>query len=179
MARHGPERDPPAADAGIGEVLFEAMITPHRSLPPRGFAVLMIAVGVVSFVAGIAFAMSGAWPVIGFFGLDVALIYWAFRLNYRAARAVEHVRLTRETLTIRRRDHRGRRSEVSLQPYWLRVERPAPDATHPVRLRSHGAVHLVGAWLSPGERIAFAEALAAALETVRAPPHLAAPPAAS
>ena len=32
------------------------------------------------------FLLAGAWPVFGFFGLDVLLVYWAFRLNYRRAR---------------------------------------------------------------------------------------------
>ena len=68
------------------------MITPHRSLPNVGFLVLMIAVGVVSFVAGMFFLMLGAWPVFGFFGLDVLLIYWAFRINYARAAAYELVR---------------------------------------------------------------------------------------
>ena len=63
--------------------IFSAMITPHRSLGRVGFLVLMAVFGAVSFVAGIAFLLMGAWPVFGFFGLDVVLLYWAFRLNYR------------------------------------------------------------------------------------------------
>ena len=43
----------------------------------------MVAIGAVSFVAGVVFLLMGAWPVFGFFGLDVLLLYWAFRLNYR------------------------------------------------------------------------------------------------
>ena len=65
---------------------YQAVLTPHRSLGPRGFLILMSAVATVSFVAGFAFLLMGAWPVFGFFGLDVALVYLAFKLNYRAAR---------------------------------------------------------------------------------------------
>ena len=63
--------------------LFSARVTPHRSLNRTGFTVLMAFIGVVSFVAGIAFCLMGAWPVLGFFGLDVLVIYWAFRVNFR------------------------------------------------------------------------------------------------
>ena len=52
--------------------IFSAVITPHRSLGSIGFLVLMIVFGGVSFVTGIAFLLMGAWPVFGFFGLDVA-----------------------------------------------------------------------------------------------------------
>ncbi len=52
--------------------IFSAVITPHRSLGRVGFLLLMAIFGAVSFVAGMAFLMDGAWPVFGFFGLDVA-----------------------------------------------------------------------------------------------------------
>ena len=66
--------------------IFSAVITPHRSLGRVGFLVLMALFGGVSFVAGMVFLLIGAWPVFGFLGLDVLLVYWAFRLNYRAPR---------------------------------------------------------------------------------------------
>jgi uncharacterized membrane protein len=34
-------------------------------------------IAAVSFAAGIGFLLIGAWPVFGFFGLDVVLIWWA------------------------------------------------------------------------------------------------------
>ncbi len=58
---------------------FRAVLTPHRSLGPKGFLILMTALSVVSFIAGMAFYLSGAWPVLGFFGLDVVLVYVAFK----------------------------------------------------------------------------------------------------
>ena len=67
--------------------LFSAVLTPHRSLSATGFVIVMALVGGVSFAAGIAFLLMGAWPVFGFFGLDVLLIYLAFRANYRAGTA--------------------------------------------------------------------------------------------
>ena len=109
---------------------------------------------------------------MGFFGIDVALIYWAFKLNYRSARAIEHIKLTRQELTIRRLDHRGRGHEIAMQPFWLKVEIIGGEEAEEIRLRSHGETHTVGAFLTPPERIAFAEALTAALDVLRSPPHL-------
>ena len=65
--------------------LFSAIITPHRSLSGRGFVLVMALVGGLSFIGGMFFFLLGAWPVVGFLGLDVVLVYWAFRANYRAA----------------------------------------------------------------------------------------------
>jgi uncharacterized membrane protein len=73
---------------------FRALLTPHRSLGPAGFLILMAALGTASFITGIVFLLMGAWPVFGFFGLDVLLIYIAFRLNYRSGRLYETVELT-------------------------------------------------------------------------------------
>jgi uncharacterized membrane protein len=49
----------------------------------------MIALGAISFITGVLFLAAGAWPVLGFFGLDVLLVYIAFRLNYRSGRLYE------------------------------------------------------------------------------------------
>src|SRR3546814_13652527 len=50
--------------------LFDAILTPHRSLSPTGFLVLMSLVALVGFGIGIAFLTIGAWPVFGFCGLE-------------------------------------------------------------------------------------------------------------
>src|SRR3972149_3415703 len=98
--------------------LFAAILTPHRSMSATGFVVLMAAIGLVSFVAGIAFLLVGAWPVFGFLGLDVLLVYLAFRASYRAAAAFEEVLVPPSALTVRKVSHRGRGSEWTLNPGW-------------------------------------------------------------
>src|SRR5665213_4620615 len=87
------------------QMLFSARLTPHRSLSRGGFIALMAFVCIVSFAAGVAFWMMGAWPVFGFFGLDVLLIYWAFRINFRRAKATEEISVTSSELRIRRVSH--------------------------------------------------------------------------
>ena len=152
-------------------MLFDAVLTPHRSLSPRGFVILMIGICVVSFSAGLGFYLIGAWPVVGFLGLDVVLIYLAFKINYRHGRAYETLHLTRTRLLVHRVDHWGGTSEWSFQPTWLQVlidDPPRRDSQ--LVVRSHGKSLAIGAFLTLDERLDLAEALRAALrEAHRAP----------
>lgn len=149
-------------------LLFGAVLHPHRSLTQPGFIVLMAAIALVSFGVGAAFVAMGAWPVTGFFSLDVLLIYLAFRVNYRRARMFETVSLTPEALTVERVNHRGRRQTWRFQPYWLRVTMDDPPQ-HDSRLTltSHGRSLVIGAFLSPEERLDLAKALRGALDRMR------------
>src|SRR5258708_8515406 len=74
--------------------LFSALLTPHRSLNRTGFLVLMAFLSVVSFAAGLAFLLMGAWPVLGFFSLDVLAMSWAFWVNFLRAQATEEISVT-------------------------------------------------------------------------------------
>jgi uncharacterized membrane protein len=148
-----------------GEVLFQAELRPNRSLSPRGFGLLMIALVAVSFVAGIAFVSMGAWPVFGFFGLDVLLLYWAFKASYRSGNLYETLKLTDETLEVRRVHPSGGSQVWRLPPYWLRVLIDEPPEHHSqLVLRSHGRDLTVGSFLTPEERVEVAGALRDALD---------------
>ena len=148
--------------------LFDAVLTPHRSLGPRGFIILMTAVCGVSFAAGLAFYLMGAWPVVGFLGLDVLLIFLAFRANYRSARMYEHLELTPGRLTVERVSYYGEHKTWKFEPYWLRLELDRPgEHDSRLRLSSHGRSVTVGSFLSPEEREAFAKALGSALAELR------------
>src|ERR1700735_3984516 len=111
--------DPAAAPPEI----FSALLTPHRSLNRTGFLVLMVFFGAVSFAAGVAFLLMGAWPVVGFFGLDVLAIYWAFRVSFRRAKASEEIRLTPSELHVRRISHRGHVVEFTFNQLWVQLDR--------------------------------------------------------
>ncbi len=152
--------------------IFSAVITPHRSLTPRGFLILMLCLGAVSFVSGVVFVSMGAWPVCGFFGLDVLLVYVAFRANFRSARAYEIVSVTASELTVRKVSQRGGVREWTLNPLWVRLERIVHEEFGIERLFlvSHGRRLSVAAFLGPNEKESFANALSAALgEAKRGP----------
>lgn len=152
--------------------IFSAIITPHRSLGSTGFLVLMLGIGGVSFISGVLFLVIGAWPVFGFLGLDVLLIYWAFRINYRAARAYEEVTVTTSELTVRKVSPRGSVREWTLNPLWVRLERVAHEEFGIERLFlvSHGRRVSIAACLGPDEKASFAGALSTALSEARRGP---------
>ncbi len=157
------------ADGGRA-YLFDAILQPNTSLSPRGFLVLMLAISIVSFVAGLAFLLAGAWPVFGFFGVDVLLIYLAFRANYRWARMYETVRLTRDALLVERINPSGKVQRWRFQPYWLRVDvEGAQNHDSRIVLSSHGRRLRIGSFLTPDERLEFASALRDALARAREP----------
>ena len=151
--------------------VFHAILEPHRSLSPRGFVILMAAIVAVAFAAGLAFALMGAWPVLGFFGLDVLLIYVAFKASYRSGRMHESLRLTESALVVERVGPGRRRRSWRFQPYWLRVEMDDPPRHESqLVLASHGRRLRIGAFLAPEERLELARALDAALARLRGPP---------
>jgi uncharacterized membrane protein len=152
--------------------IFSAVITPHRSLGGMGFLVLMLAIGGISFVAGIVFLLAGAWPVFGFFGLDVLLVWWAFRVNYRAASAYEQVTVTPSELTVRKVSQYGKVTQWMFNPLWVRLDRDAHEEFGLQRLFlvSRGRRLAIAAFLGPQEKESFAHALSAALgEAMRGP----------
>jgi len=163
-----------AADNAASDepTLFSAVLTPHRSLGRTGFIVLMGLIGGISFVAGLVFFIAGAWPVMGFFGLDVLLIYVAFKVSYRTAAAYEEVTMTPSTLTVRKVSHRGRVAEWTLNPVWVRLQREANEEFGIQRLFlvSHGRRLPVATFLGPAEKASFANALSAALGEARRGP---------
>lgn len=159
---------PVAADPKI----FSAVITPHRSLSPTGFLILMACLGALSFISGVIFVSIGAWPVFGFFGLDVLLVYLAFRANYRSARAYEEVTVTASELTVRKVNARGGVKQWTLNPLWVQLERIVHQEFGIERLFlvSHGRRLAIAGCLNPAEKASFARALTGALgEAKRGP----------
>jgi uncharacterized membrane protein len=166
---------PPAPGEGESPappVLFEARLTPYRSLPPAAFTVLMTAVIAVAFLAGAVAVAFGAWPVTGFCGVELLLFYALFRWNYRsAAGSSEWIRLTRDRLEVVRHERHRETGRWVLQPYWLNVslEGGETEGTGAVLLRSHGRTLAIGRFLAPQERLRLKQALAAALARAREP----------
>ena len=141
---------------------FDAVLYPNRSLPPAGFAVLMLGVAGVSAAVGAGFFLVGAWPVTGFLGLDVLLLYLAFRWNYRQGRQAEFIRLDGDGLSVCRVEPGGRRRTWRFEPYWVRVE-VDERADSWLTLTSHGRSLAIGTFLTAGERVEVANALRTAL----------------
>ena len=159
-------------DPPVQPELFSALLTPHRSLNRTGFLVVMAFISVVSFAAGLAFLLMGAWPVLGFFGLDLLAIYWAFRVNFRHAKASEEILVTPSELRVRRISHRGHVMEFVLNPLWVQLDREihAEFGIEKLYLVSKGRRFAIASFLGPDEKASFANALVAALHAARRGP---------
>lgn len=149
-------------------LLFERL-SPHRSLSPKGFAIVMGILGGCSFVLGFAFLMMGAWPIFGFLGLDVFLVWLAFRANFRAARAFEEILVTPVRLVWRRVSARGEEREDTMNPRWVRLETTADELSGVTRvaLTERRRTRVVGAFLPPMQKEKLAKSLAHALASAK------------
>lgn len=159
--------DPQAPALDPDEALyFDAEVRPNRSLPNPGFLALMIAIGTLSFTAGIAFMLMGAWPVLGFFGLDILLVWLAFRLSYREGRRLETIQVTPREIRVARRSPFGHLTAFRIPAAFTRVEivgRGEPDVQ--TRLAHAGKHLIIGSMLAPKEREALADSLHQAVQS--------------
>jgi uncharacterized membrane protein len=147
---------------------FRFELVSHRSLGATGFMILMVAVLLINVVVGGVFYSLGAWPVLAFCGLDVALVYWAFKANYRAGRLSETIDVTPAMMTLTRRLPTGNREQYEFNPYWVRVRLYEKlDGRNELRLASHGEEFMFAKFLSDDERRDFAECLTGALLAAR------------
>jgi uncharacterized membrane protein len=114
----------------------------------------------------------GAWPVFGFFGLDVLAIYWAFRINFRRARATEEISVTPSELRVRRVSHRGHVVEFVLNPLWVQIDQKthAEFGIEKLYLVSKGRRVTIASFLGPEEKASFVKALTEALHAARRGP---------
>ncbi len=161
-----PEQEAPAP----GALLFEAVIVPHRSLSPRGLAILIGVIATMCGLTALRFWLIGAWPVIGFSVAEVGLAVWLIQLNARRARASELVLLSERTLRIVRTDASGRRQERSLSAAWLNVVvEEAPGRVPRLVLAARNVREEIGVALGEAEKRDLAAALGNALHRRRNP----------
>jgi uncharacterized membrane protein len=151
------------------QTIFHARLTPHRSLGPRGFRNLMLVLMACWGATGLVFVSMGAWPVFGFFGLDVLMIWAAFRWNYRSARAHEEVKLSPENLSISKVAASGVKSEHGFHPLWVKFNVLRHDFIGVTGMNVEGDGRRVsfGAILNPDDRESFAKAFALALSEAK------------
>lgn len=149
---------------------WQATLTPHRSLTRQGFLTVMILVVTVNLVVGGLFMAIGAWPVAGFAGLDVLIIWWAFRVNFADARQMERISITEHELVL----DKVRKDEPPQQQRfvrrWVRVELEEDRERELIGrlLLVSGATRVsVGDFLAPEERRTLASALKSALAIPR------------
>jgi uncharacterized membrane protein len=151
---------------------MDAVITPHRSLPRRGFYWLIGALIVVNVGIGALMVALGAFPVPIFLGLDVLGVWLAFRASYRGAGQCERVQVSAEEVRVLHQAGRQARTVWTSPTAFTAVALDPADAPRTrVRLRMSEKRLTIGAALSPGEQVAFAGALEQAIRRARAARH--------
>ncbi|MDD2878127.1 MAG: DUF2244 domain-containing protein [Acidiphilium sp.] len=150
--------------------IFEAILTPHRSMGRRGMFVVFGVMAAGSLLVTCLMYFLGAFPVIGFNGADLILAIVLYNMNMRGGRASEVILLTNERLTITRTTPRGQRNEISMAPGWLRVQLDENTGSNPIlSIVNRDTRHIVGTALGEAERRDLAEALKAAFARLRSP----------
>ncbi|HUI20452.1 MAG TPA: DUF2244 domain-containing protein [Methylocella sp.] len=153
--------------------LFSARLKPHRSLNRRNFRLLMgIFTGAI-FFSTLPFVLLGAWPVAGFTGIDIAILYFAFRASFRAARAYEDVEVSFFELSLAKVSASGERAEWHFNPAFVRLEREQDEEFGVQRLAlvSRGRAVEIAAFLGPADKADLAAELSRALAEARRGPR--------
>ncbi|WP_162654298.1 DUF2244 domain-containing protein [Lentilitoribacter sp. Alg239-R112] len=151
------------------KLIFEAFLTPHRSLGRLGFIIFAVIISAMAIGHMIVFFVAGAWPVAFFFGFDLLLIFGAFWLNYRSGRTREEISLSRIELKIKKISASGQQREHLFNPLWSRfdVSRHDEIGITDMKISAREAKTCVGSFLNPDDRESFANAFSSALATVK------------
>lgn len=149
-------------------IYMDAVLQPNRSLSERGFLLVMLFVGAVSFVTGMAFVSMGLFPVIGFFGLDALIFYLAFRASFRKQRQETRIVVTARDMRLSHRKADGSEKSVSIPSAFARVELDEPLSPQSwLRIEYGKTAYVIGRFLTPPERKSLAVAIRAALQQAR------------
>ena len=149
--------------------VFSATLTPHRSLGQVGMRWVVGIYGTLSLIPGLFFLFSGAWPIVGFLGLDAILLYWALGASARSGRVLERVTLWVDNLQIDRFDAEGRHTCKKINPFWakLYLARDFEDQVTLIRLKTRETDVEIGSFLNPDDKTSFAQAFSRALKGLR------------
>jgi uncharacterized membrane protein len=149
--------------------LFAATLTPHRSLSRRGLRYVVVAVAVGASLPGMIFFSLGAWPVVGFMGLDVLLVWWALSSSMRDGKRFEKVTLWPDELEIKRVSSRGKEELLTFNPYFVKlvIDRDYNERTTAIHLRTRDDDTEIGAFLHADDKASFAKAFGTALKRAR------------
>jgi len=142
---------------------LDIKIYPSQSLSKTGFRVLMLLFILPAFLIGMYFSFRGAWPVAGFLGLELVLIYLAFKISFISSRASEHITLDEKIFKICYHERNKVVKTINLEPTWLKVQLNNNLIPGRLALTSHGKQNIIGKYLSTEERTIVAEKIKSSL----------------
>ena len=141
---------------------------PYRSLSLRGFRIFIAALASLMGLIGLGFYLLGAWPVVGFLGLEIFIVWYAFKWNYRSGQLVETVEITPQQVDITKTDWKGHSKTICLKGVWIKAELDAKENKKcRLYLRQHADKLEIGAFMPPAEKPPLAGALNEAITRLR------------
>ncbi len=150
--------------------LFAATLTPHRSLTPNGKRIVVGLVAALALVPGLIFYVAGAWPVVGFMGLDVLAIWAALTISMRAGKAYEVLTLWPGSLELRKVDAKGAEQVLTFAPAHVRfvIDRDYNERVTALWLKEDGRKEPLGPFLSAEDKLSLSKVFGTALRKARA-----------
>lgn len=149
--------------------LFAATLTPNRSLGRRGLRVVIATLAVMASIPGMIFFSLGAWPIVGFLGLDVLLVWWAMSAALREGERLEEVTLWPDQLELRQVAPGGEEQLRRFNPFYVKlvIDRDFDERTTALHLRTRDDDIEIGAFLSSDDKASFAKVFGTALKKAR------------
>lgn len=139
--------------------LLELRLWPYRSLPAKGFVIFIGVTAALMAMPLLATIGSAAlWVLLAFICLALAAIWWALTRNIRDGRLTEVLRIAPDRIELIRQGPRQADQNWAANPYWVTVQLYKTDGPVPeyLTLKGNGREVELGAFLTPGERLALA-----------------------
>ncbi|WP_353312691.1 DUF2244 domain-containing protein [Shimia sp. NS0008-38b] len=147
-------------------------LRPHRSLPRRGFAAMVLfafTMGTLPLygLLGTAFL----WGLLPFILLMVAGLWWGLERSYKDGDILEELTLQDDTLRLSHKPARGQSQQWECNIYWVQVRSHAHGGPVPyyITLTGNGRTVEIGRFLSEEERQTLYPELEAFLRENAAP----------
>lgn len=149
--------------------LFAATLTPHRSLTRRGYRYVVALVCIMATVPGIIFFSLGAWPIVGFLGLDVLAIGWALAASMQSGKQCEEITLWADELEVKQVTSGGKAEISRFNPFFVKlvIDRDFNERITGLHLRAREEDLVIGAFLNPDDKTSFARVFGTALKKAR------------
>ena len=147
---------------------MDALIAPYRSLPKRGFVLLLCGLAAYNLLVAAFLVAIGAFPVPVFLGLDFLAVILAFRVSYGRARQAERVQVSSDQVRVFH-EYRGRARSVWCSPTaFTRVTVETQGRYGPrVRLHLSNRALSLADNLGPKQRRDFAAELEKAIRSAK------------
>lgn len=149
--------------------LFAATLTPNRSLTRRGYRYVIALACVLATIPGIVFFSLGAWPIVGFLGLDVLAIGWALAASMKSGKQYEEVTLWPDELEVKQVAANGKVELKRFNPFFVKlvIDRDFNEKTTALHLRTREGDLVIGAFLNADDKASFAKVFGTALKKAR------------